>query len=412
MKERLGYRYRIYPDARQARLFRQTVGCCRLVYNLCLEQRSMACAMPSRHRLSSFDQIKELPGLKAHLPFLKDVPNHCLQQAAVDLDKAFKNFFKGHAAYPKARRKFQNESFRFPDPKQISFGEKGILLPKAGWVKLVLHRPFLGEVKNVTVSADGDHWYVAVQTEREVDEPASVLDLPDLVELGGDLGVVNALALSDGTVYDLPRMTEKEKRREANLARRVSRRSRGSKNRLRAQRDLRRFRARIVRRRRDAKHKMTTDVVSRCDVLYLEDLKLKNMTASAKGTVEEPGTNVAQKSGLNRAILDVSPGATRLQFEYKMRRRGGAVFYVNPARTSQRCAECGHVDPKNRIDRDRFECVRCGHAACADHNAGRNILHLGRKARTGGHPGMACGSNLAGGRKQEEDGSSQVAQAA
>ncbi|UWU16610.1 transposase (plasmid) [Rhizobium sullae] len=309
--------------------------------------------MPSRHRLSSFDQIKELPGLKAHLPFLKDVPNHCLQQAAVDLDKAFKNFFKGHAAYPKARRKFQNESFRFPDPKQISFGEKGILLPKAGWVKLVLHRPFLG--------------------------------------------VVNALALSDGTVYDLPRMTEKEKRREANLARRVSRRSRGSKNRLRAQRDLRRFRARIVRRRRDAKHKMTTDVVSRCDVLYLEDLKLKNMTASAKGTVEEPGTNVAQKSGLNRAILDVSPGATRLQFEYKMRRRGGAVFYVNPARTSQRCAECGHVDPKNRIDRDRFECVRCGHAACADHNAG---------------PGMACGSNLAGGRKQEEDGSSQVAQAA
>ncbi|WP_157814323.1 RNA-guided endonuclease InsQ/TnpB family protein [Rhizobium sullae] len=281
--------------------------------------------MPSRHRLSSFDQIKELPGLKAHLPFLKDVPNHCLQQAAVDLDKAFKNFFKGHAAYPKARRKFQNESFRFPDPKQISFGEKGILLPKAGWVKLVLHRPFLG--------------------------------------------VVNALALSDGTVYDLPRMTEKEKRRKANLAR-------------------------------------------RCDVLYLEDLKLKNMTASAKGTVEEPGTNVAQKSGLNRAILDVSPGATRLQFEYKMRRRGGAVFYVNPARTSQRFAECGHADPKNRIDRDRFECVRCGHAACADHNAGRNILHLGRKARTGGRPGMACGSNLAGGRKQEEDGSSQVAQAA
>jgi putative transposase len=207
-------------------------------------------------------------------------------------------------------------------------------------------------------------------------------------------------------------MSDKEKRCEANLVKRVSRRKKGSKNRLRAQRDLRRFKARIVRRRRDANHKMTTAVVRRCDVLYLEDLKLRKMTASARGTVDEPGTNVAQKAGLNGAILDVSPGETRLQFEYKMRRRGGAVLYVNPARTSQRCAECGHVDPNNRIDRDRFECVRCGHAACADHNAGRNILHLGREARTGGLPGVACESNPVGDRKQEEYGSSHVAQAA
>lgn len=412
MKERLGYRYRIYPDARQARLFRQTVGCCRLVYNLCLEQRSMAYAMPSRHRLSSFDQIKELPGLKRHLPFLKDVPNHCLQQTVVDLDRAFKNFFKGRAAHPKRRRKFQNESFRFPDPKQVRFQDSSIFLPKAGWVRIVLHRSFLGEVKNVTVSAEGDHWYVSVQTERDVDEPASAVELPGVVELGGDLGVVNALALSDGTAYDLPRMTAKEKRREAALSKKISRKRKGSKNRLRAHRDLRRFRAKVARRRRDAKHKLTTEVARRCDVLYLEDLKLRSMTASARGTVDEPGVNVAQKAGLNRAILDVSPGATRLQLEYKMRRRGGAVLYVNPARTSQRCAECGHVDAANRIDRDRFECVSCGHAACADHNAARNILALGRTARTGGLPGMACGSNLDGGRKQEEDGSSQVARAA
>jgi putative transposase len=412
MKEQLGYRYRIYPDAQQARLFRRTVGCCRLVYNLCLEQRSMAYAMASRHGLSSFDQIKELPGLKAELPFLKDVPNHCLQQTVVDLDRAFRNFFKGNAAYPKSRRKFQSESFRFPDPKQIMFRDGEIFLPKARWMKLVLHRPFHGTVKNVTVSADGDDWYVSIQTEREVEDLPDVFGLPDLVELGGDVGVVNALALSDGTVYDLPRMSEKERRKQANLQRVVARRKKGSRNRARALRALRAFSARMVRRRRDAKHQMTTAVVRRCDVLYLEDLKIRNMTASAKGTVEEPGSRVAQKSGLNRAILDVSPGETRLQFEYKMRRKGGAVLFVNPARTSQRCAECGHVDPESRIDRDRFECVGCGHVACADHNASLNILYLGRKARTGGLPGLACESSLAGGRKQEEDGSSRVAQAA
>jgi putative transposase len=100
-----------------------------------------------------------------------------------------------------------------------------------------------------------------------------IVSAANLVELGGDVGVVNALALSDGTIFDLPRMSDKEKRKEANLARRVSRRRKGSRNRLRAHRDLRRFQARIARRRRDAKHKMTTAVVRRCDVLYLEDLR-------------------------------------------------------------------------------------------------------------------------------------------
>ncbi|NTF16858.1 transposase [Agrobacterium rubi] len=412
MKERLGYKYRIYPDADQERLFRRTVGCCRLVYNLCLEQRSMAYAMAGRHRLSSYDQIKQLPGLKVEVPFLKQVPNHCLQQAVVDLDKAFQNFFKGRGKHPKARRRFQNESFRFPDPKQMKIEANRIFLPKAGWVNLVMHRPILGTVKNVTVSLSGDHWYASVQTERDIEEPIDLLANPDAVELGGDIGVVNALALSDGTVYDLPRMSDKEKRREAALAKRVSRRKKGSRNRLRAQRDLRRFKAKIVRRRRDAKHRMTTDVVRRCDILYLEDLKLRNMTASARGTVDNPGSNVAQKSGLNRAILDVSPSETRLQFEYKMRRKGGAVMLVAAPHTSQRCAECGHTAAENRPNRDTFLCVSCGHAACADANASANIYYLGRKSRTGGLPGLACGSNLVEGRKQEEDGSSRAAKAA
>ncbi|MNU27397.1 putative transposase [compost metagenome] len=406
MKEQLGYKYRIYPDGRQEHLFRRTVGSCRFVYNLFLEQKKLEWGRSDPRRLTQIDQIKQIPEAKGHFPFLKEVPNHCLQQTVIDLHKAYANFFNGHAKYPRPRRKFQNESFRFPDPKQIRFRDGAILLPKAGWVRLVMHRPYFGEVKNVTVSASGDHWYVSVQTEREVADPVDLAANPNAVELGSDLGIVNALVLSDGTVYDLPRMTDKEKRREAALSKKVSRKKKGSKNRLRAQRDLRRFKAKIVRRRKDAKHKMTTEVVRRCDVIYLEDLKLRNMTASAKGTVEEPGSNVAQKAGLNRAILDVSPGETRLQFKYKMRRKGGAVILVPPAYTSQRCAECGHTDAANRPDRDTFVCVSCGNAACADANASANILYMGRKFRTGGPPGLACGSNLDAGRKQEEDGSS------
>ncbi|UWU17123.1 transposase (plasmid) [Rhizobium sullae] len=404
----MAYKFRIYPDGEQARLLRRTIGCCRLVYNTCLEQKRLERHRSDPRRLSAIDQNKQLADLKAELPWLREVPHHCLQQAVIDLHRAYANFFEGRAAYPKPRRKYENESFRYPDAKQIAFREGEILLPKARWVRMVAHREVVGTVKNVTVSLSGDHWYASIQVEREVAEPS----VRDGIELGGDLGVVNALALSDGAVYDLPRMSDAEKRREETLARVVSRRKKGSKNRAKAQRDLRNFRARIARRRRDAKHKVTTAVVCRCAVIYLEDLKVKNLTASARGTVEEPGTNVARKAGSNRSMLDVSPGETVRQIECKMRRSGGGVYYVNPAYTSQRCHACGHIEAANRPDRDTFKCLSCGHAACADHNAALNILHLGRKARTGGHPEMACESNPAAGRKQEEDGSSPRANAA
>jgi putative transposase len=408
MKEHMAYKFRIYPDEAQAQLFRRTIGCCRVVYNACLEQKRLERHRSEPRRLTAVDQNKQIGDLKAELPWMKDVPHHCLQQAVIDLHKAFANFFEGRAAYPKPRRKYHNESFRYPDPKQIMFRPGEIFLPKARWVKIVAHREIVGTVKNVTVSLSGNHWYASIQVDREVEEPI----VRDTVEVGGDLGVVHGLVLSDGTVYDLPRMTDKEKRKEENLQRIISRRKKGSRNRSNALRALRAFKAKLVRRRKDAKHRMTTDVARRCDVIYLEDLKVKNLTASARGTVEEPGTNVAQKAGSNRNMLDVSPGETRVQIEYKMRRSGGGVYYVNPAYTSQRCSACGHTEAGNRPDRDTFLCLSCGHAACADDNAAQNILYLGRKARTGGHPGLACESNRGAGRKQEEDGSSHTAQAA
>jgi len=133
----------------------------------------------------------------------------------------------------------------------------------------------------------------------------------------------------------------------------------------------------------------------------------RNMTASAKGTVAEPGMNVAQKAGLNRVVLDVSPGKTRIQFAYMMKRQGGRIVIVNPAYTWQQCSCCQHRQSGSRPDRDTFCCLSCGHEDCADLNAANNIRRKGLEAlvaQTGGHPGLACGSNSAGSRKQERDG--------
>jgi hypothetical protein len=91
----------------------------------------------------------------------------------------------------------------------------------------------------------------------------------------------------------------------------------------------------------------------------------------------------ASRLGANnyRSILDLSPGETRVQIDYKTRRSGGSLYWVTPAYTSQRCSACGHTQAQNRPTRDDFKCLSCGHAACADDNAAHNILYLGRKAR-------------------------------
>ena len=138
------YRYRIYLDAAQEELFRRTIGCCRLVYNLCLDQKILEWERSQPRELTAYDKMKELTVLKAECDFLYEVPNHPLQQAIYDLHRAFANFFAGCARFPTFRRKGQNDSFRYPDPKQFKFEDGHIFLPKAGWMKTVIHRPLEG----------------------------------------------------------------------------------------------------------------------------------------------------------------------------------------------------------------------------------------------------------------------------
>uniref|UniRef100_UPI002FDC69CE RNA-guided endonuclease InsQ/TnpB family protein n=1 Tax=Streptomyces sp. IBSBF 3010 TaxID=2903526 RepID=UPI002FDC69CE len=119
----------------------------------------------------------------------------------------------------------------------------------------------------------------------------------------------------------------------------------------------------------------TKQLVTQFEHVALEDLRVKNMTRTARGTVEAPGRNVAAKAGLNRAMLDVGFGEIRRQIEYKAKWHGVRVTAVNPAYTSQTCHRCGHVDRKSRRTRSLFECTRCGHVTHADIGAAHNIKH-------------------------------------
>ncbi|NUU21561.1 MAG: transposase [Streptomycetaceae bacterium] len=240
-------------------------------------------------------------------------------------------------------------------------------------------------------------WHIAfrVQTLEPAPEPHPGS------EVGIDVGVTVPLALSDGNHHYRARpervgnglgdrdkwLTDRETAAlllwEQRAARRKAFRRPGERASRRLQHTydrIRRLRATATRRHQDWQHKTTTAIARQYGTVVVEQLQITNMVASARGTVERPGTNVAQKTGLNRAISQEAWGRTVAMLTYKLAGRGGTLAKVPAPGTSQRCSACGFTTKGSREDQARFVCKHpgCGWSGNADHNAARNILHLYR----------------------------------
>ncbi|WP_203595995.1 RNA-guided endonuclease InsQ/TnpB family protein [Actinomadura bangladeshensis] len=168
----------------------------------------------------------------------------------------------------------------------------------------------------------------------------------------------------------MPGLTPGEAERLKRLLRRLARARRGSNRRARVKAAIARLKARETDRRKDWVEKTSTDLARRFDVIAVEDLNVRGMTRSAKGTIDAPGANVRQKAGLNRGILANGWGQLVTRLEHKA---PGRVVKVDPRYTSQTCNVCGHRARDNRESQAVFRCVACGHRANADVNAARNI---------------------------------------
>jgi putative transposase len=211
--------------------------------------------------------------------------------------------------------------------------------------------------------------------------------------IGIDRGVANTLATSDGQLLHAPEMTPIERARLARLQRRLARRKRGSRRRERAKRAVARLRARDADRAKDWIEKTTTSLVRDYDLVAIEQLRVKAMTRSARGTIEAPGRNVAAKSGLNREILGRRWGLFARRLSEKATLAGMVVVKVNPVNTSRRCHACGHVAAENRKSQAVFGCVACRHVAHADVNAALNILAAGRAVTAQGEAVVVASLN-------------------
>ena len=239
-----------------------------------------------------------------------------------------------------------------------------------------------GKAKNITVIRKADGWYVSIQTEYEKEVPVHQGD-----EVVMDMGVVWFCTLTDGTQISPCNALKKHLKKLVQLQRALSRKEKFSSNWRKAQREVAKLHQRIGNKRQDFINKVALDLSKKHAVIYREDLRIKNMTASAAGTVEEPCHNVAQKSGLNRAILDQAWGKFFQRLEWKCEQRGGQVIKVAPQYTSRICPICGYESKENRRSQASFKCMACGYRENADVVGARNIKVRGQRMSACGELG-------------------------
>ena len=290
------------------------------------------------------------------------------QQAIRDYAQATANFFAGTHRRPTWRKAGRDEGFRIValrtnDVRRLSRRVGEVHIPKVGWVRFRWSRPVPTGTKSCRITKDrAGRWHVAfAYIPAAIDGPGS-----DKV-VGIDRGITASAALSTGELLHVPDLTAREQRRLARLQRKLTRARHGSGRRARARLAAARLRARETDRRKDWAEKTSTRLVREFDAICVENVSIKGMTRSAKGSVERPGRNVRAKAGLNRSNCW---GLLVRRLEEKA---PGRVHKVNPAYTSQRCAACGKVDPKSRKSQAVFACTACGYACHADVNAARNI---------------------------------------
>ena len=364
----------------KARKMFQIAGACRYVWNHfrkknLADYQAFINGKREKPQTSYFSLGVEFTKLRHQTEWMRELPANPIKHTLKYFADALKEAMRGKKGFPKPRsRSRYAPGFTLPSKENFAIKKLDrryslLRVPLVGWVKMTRKggNPWEdGESRQVVLRHDGNRWRAFVFYEVEVERK------PDDGEvLGVDMNV-RQVATSDGHFYFTPDLKKKEAKRRR-YQRRMARQVKGSNRRKDTRRKLAKTGRKIANIRKNWSHHTSQEIAQKCGTTVIEDFEVRNMTASAKGTTENPGKNVRQKSGLNREILNTSWGEMRRNLEYKC----GRLIEVHPAYTSQTCSHCGHADKENRKSQARFLCVNCGFASNADTNAAINIRRLG-----------------------------------
>ena len=350
------------------------------------------------------DESADIDGI---FPWWRGINRHAIVHAlgcACDAYAAYWDSRTGRRAgerlgLPRFKKKSSGvDTFRiFHDVKKPSIrveDARHLRIPNIGAVKLGGNLRRLrkrinrgrAQIQSVAVRRSGERWYAAVFVKEQIEfrtRPTRAQRRGGSV--GVDWGVQRLATLSDGTGVPNPRYLRQAQQRLARAQRDLARTQPGSQGRRRARRRVASIHAQVAERRSQALHRLTKHLVTNHELVSIEDLAPKGMSSSARGTLERPGRKVAQKAGLNRAVLDAAFGELRRQLIYKARWYGSAVEQIDRwAPSSKTCSDCGEVRSDLALAEREFVCSACGLRIDRDLNAARNIDAWGRaKAKLG-----------------------------
>ncbi|MFD7688949.1 RNA-guided endonuclease InsQ/TnpB family protein [Streptomyces sp. NPDC059781] len=417
-------RFRMYPTGAQEQRMLLHCAHARYVWNLAVEQH--ASWQPGRRSAPGFaEQCRQLTEARRDNDWLAAGNADVQQQALQDFAKARNARFTSGFGKPTWRRKHVHEGFRVigtdrvpechPDgsPKLNAKGRQvvgrsvvvqrlnrrwaRVKVPGCGWIRFRLTRTELPQAKTFRVTFRNGRWHIAFAT---IPDPIPALGTGEIV--GIDRGVKITAALSDGRKLNCPQLTTRERAQIRKHQRRAVRAPKNSDRKRAEHAKVARLKAREADRRKDWCEKTSTMLARTYGLIRFEKLTITTMTRSAKGTIEQPGRNIRQKAGLNRAILAQGWGLLRRRTGEKA---PGRVEDVPAPYTSLRCSACGWIEKNSRKSQAEFVCTSCGFTCNADENAAVNVAAgqggIPHPRRTAGAGGVTAATSRSSAREPQ-----------